>query len=287
MKVQFSQGETHTDPSERDIPVSIRARIKSKVLATAAALALIGGTGIAGVLGSATAANAGTPSCGIACIDVFSFQFGQHHDPVFLLDTFQQKHAVGTPIILYRASNNDPAEDFSPSLQGTVADFYAAGLVSSALALHYGCVVGTAAFEFPVCTSPVALDDWAFELQYAPDGVDSGLCVGLADTAVSGEGVTLQDCGVSSRTVWVIDQADSSTGRLSPVLYEYVPLINGSDTNFSQPFVLTYPQSGYPTDKPRPQLLVDNLSGYTQPGDDDPAGVDGNQLFGADWGPLP
>ncbi len=43
----------------------------------------------------------------------------------------------------------------------------------------------------------------------------------------------------------------------------YVPLINGSDTNFSQPFVLTYPQSGYPTDLPRPQLLVGKITGLS------------------------
>ena len=41
----------------------------------------------------------------------------------------------------------------------------------------------------------------------------------------------------------------------------FFPLINGSDTNFSQPFVLTYPKGGYPTDKPRPQLKVTNLTG--------------------------
>ena len=44
------------------------------------------------------------------------------------------------------------------------------------------------------------------------------------------------------------------------------PVINGSDTNFSHPFVLTYPGNGNPVDKPRPQLMVQNLSGYTQTG---------------------
>ena len=43
-----------------------------------------------------------------------------------------------------------------------------------------------------------------------------------------------------------------------------LPLINGSDTNFSQPFVLTYPQSGYPTDVPRPQLLVGKITGLSR-----------------------
>ena len=41
-------------------------------------------------------------------------------------------------------------------------------------------------------------------------------------------------------------------------------MINGSDTNFSHPFVLTYPSNGYPTDIPRPQLMSSNLTGFSQ-----------------------
>ncbi len=41
----------------------------------------------------------------------------------------------------------------------------------------------------------------------------------------------------------------------------YVPLINGSDTNFSHPFVLTYPSNGAaPWDRPRPHLITANLT---------------------------
>ena len=79
--------------------------------------------------------------------------------------------------------------------------------------------------------------------------MDSGLCVGVASTAVQEEGVTLQECGASSKTVWAVDVFDQP---IESFFLGYYPLINGSDTNFSQPFVLTYPQSGYPTDKPRP-----------------------------------
>jgi hypothetical protein len=43
----------------------------------------------------------------------------------------------------------------------------------------------------------------------------------------------------------------------------YIPAINGSDTNFSQPFVLTYPNDSVPTDKPRPQLVVTNITGFS------------------------
>jgi hypothetical protein len=260
--------------------------IKSKALAVAAALALIGGVGTAGVLGTAVTANAATPSCGTSCVDIFSYEFGHHFTPNFVVDVFQQHIRIGQPIILFRAANDDLAEDFEATLQGTVADFYAAGMVSPAFALHYGCTgtVPVAGAQIP-CIGTGG-DDYAFEIEYTPNGVQSGLCVGVASTAVQGEGVTLQECGSTSKTIWAVDQADASNDSTNPVLTEYVPLINGSDTNFSQPFVLTYPQNGYPTDKPRPQLTVDNLTGYTNPGTGDPAGVDSNQLWGADFGPY-
>jgi len=184
-------------------------------------------------------------------------------------------------------ANSDPAEDYTFSFQGLVSDFLAAGLVSQAVALHYG---GTGHFPFngAICPTnglkPVGglcpfPNDAAFEIQYSPFGVDSGLCMGVAATAVAGEGVTLQPCGVSSKTVWIVDSQDT-------VRHGYVPLINGSDTNFSQPFVLTYPSSGYPTDRPRPQLFVSNLTGF-QGANGFPTGtINSNQLFGADIGVL-
>jgi hypothetical protein len=68
----------------------------------------------------------------------------------------------------------------------------------------------------------------------------------------------------------------------------YIPLINGSDTNFSHPFVLTYPAFGFPTDKPRPQLKVTNLTGFSHGFPPGPilSTVNSNQLWGADFGVL-
>jgi hypothetical protein len=269
--------------------------VKSKVLATAATLSLLGGVGMAGVLGTAGAASAATPSCGPAfftnCVDIFSHEFGHHRSPNFVVDVFQQHVKVNQPIILFRASNSDPAEDFTFAIQGTVSDFYDAGLVTPQLALHYGCISTGAAANFTNCPFGLSsTDDFAFELEYAPNGVESGLCMGVAKTAYQEEGVSLQNCGVSSKTVWVTDVLDSLNTALTG---GYIPLINGSDTNFSLPFVLTYPASGYPTDKPRPQLQVDNLTGYSLPSGPFPfpgpevGTVDDSQLWGADFGILP
>ncbi len=237
--------------------------IKSKVLAAAATLTLVGGVGAAGAI----SASAATPSCGFGCVDIFNHDFGTHATPNFVLDTLRQGEKVGQPQILFRVANSDPAEDYTFSYQGTVADFFAAKLVSAAVDLHYG----GGAKGFP--------NDAAFEIQYSPYGVDSGLCMGVAATAVAGEKVTLQPCGVTSKTVWIVDAQDT-------VRHGYVPLINGSDTNFSQPYVLTYPSASYPTDQPRAALYVSNLTGF-QGANGFPTGtINSNQLFGADFGVL-
>jgi hypothetical protein len=225
--------------------------IKSKALATAATLTLVGGIGAAGTL----AANAATPPCGHHCIDLFSREFGTHKHPAFVLDVYQQKAQAGQPVILWATSNTDPGEDFTVSAQGTVGDFYKAGLVSAALDLHYS--------KF-----------WAYEFEYAPDGVGSGLCVGVGSTAVDGTKVALEPCGQSSKTLWVVDSYDTIKGH-------FVPLINGSDTNFSNPYVLNYPGGAYPTDSPRPQLTTWTLSKYSN------GTVFDNQMWSADFGVLP
>ena len=375
--------------------------IRSKALAAAATLTLVSAVGAAGAVTAGTA-KAATPSCGSSCVDPFSFQFGTHATPNYVMDVYRQGDKVGQKLILFRSSNDDPAEDFTASLQGTVSDFFAAGLVSSDVDLHYGgqceiesvttpvlsppaapTVVGstsgghvaagtyyvevayvnangetTASSPATVITttntstitisppasegnatgwyayiatspggpyhqqqatgSPTAIgsnlllthtpttggvippptntatlppvagcstyypDLYAWELQYAPFGVDSGLCVGLASTAVSGEGVTLQSCGVSSKTVWITDTVNAAGWHDS-----YVPVINGSDTNFSQPFVLDYPHDGFPTDASRPQLYTDNLTGFSNGSFLNWTGIIDTQEWGADFGTLP
>jgi hypothetical protein len=248
--------------------------IKSKLLAGAAALTLVSGVGMAGALAAGPAA-AATPSCGNGCVNIFNQDIG----PGFLVDVLRQGEKVGQPIILFRSANFDPALDWSIAFQGTVADFFAAGLVSATTALHYGCDAATTGFAGGTCFTPATATTRAsgtfpnlnaFEIEYAPFGVDSGLCMGVAATAFNDEGVTLQPCGVSSKTVWIVDSFDQGTGVPTPVFrntpFANLPLINGSNTNFSKPFVLTYPGNAFPTDKPRPQIVVTNLTGFQQPG---------------------
>jgi hypothetical protein len=216
--------------------------LKSKLLAGGASLALVGGMGMAAAVGAGTA-NAASPSCGDYCANFYSHEFGK----AFLLDSYKREQNVGAPVILFQANTDDPAEDFTIADAATVDEYAAAGLVSPSLALHYG-------------------DDYGIEIEYAPYGADTGLCIGTATTATQFTKVALEPCGATSKTVWVAD-ANKRSG-ISPVSdpsfyfnYDNFALVNGSSPNFAFPYVLSYPQEGYPTNEPRPQLDTEGLSG--------------------------
>ncbi len=239
--------------------------IRGKVMAAAAVLTLVGG-----VSGAATlAAQAATPSCYQNCIDLYSQKFG----PSFVLNVLLQQGNVGQPITLYRASNNDAAEDFFVFESARVSRFAALGLVSSAVAAHYGGTCARVSSRTHKCVSHYP-DDWAYKFEYAPDGVPSGLCVGVGQTAADGTKVVLEPCSSPTRTTWVAD-AKAAIGNSS------VPLINGSDTDASDPCVLNYPDSAAPFQTPAPQLTTWKLARYPFGG-----GVYSNQLWSAYFGPV-
>jgi hypothetical protein len=125
----------------------------------------------------------------------------------------------------------------------------------------------------------------------------------VAATATAGEHVTLQPCGVSGKTLWIWDtpcivSASNVTGklgftdqcrRLGPLnwwLTHQFPLINGSDNNFSQPFVLTYPNGASPLNTPRAVLEVANLTTFAAPTGFPNGDVNDNQLWGARFGTV-
>lgn len=228
-----------------------------KAIAAAAAIVAASLSGIAatgGTVAHATVtARAATPSCGGGCIEFYAEKFG----PNFITDSFKQAKVPGTPIILFQKSNNDPALDFTYAFQGTVSDLYAAHLVSAAVNLHYG-------------------SDEAFEFEYSPLGAGTSQCIGIT-SVIPGNGtkVALEPCGTNGGTVWILDSADVVTHGS----HVYYPFINGSDTNFSDPYVLNYPGGVYPTDKPRPQLTTWQLGKYS---DNTPWD---NQAWGVRTGP--
>lgn len=96
--------------------------------------------------------------------------------------------------------------------EGTVAPWYQAGIL--------GPAVGR--------TWPT---DGVYTYEYTPDGQPTNLCLGTTATAGHSTPVTLQPCGVDSRTLWIMLSVDFIGG--------YIPSINGSDTVTSAPYALT------------------------------------------------
>jgi hypothetical protein len=183
---------------------------------------------------------AATPACGANCFELSSLVLGPDMvQNAYIFGDLGTGGRVGQNVNLKPASNSHPNEDFSGATVGVLSD-YCGGLIPSA---SYVCV------NYPP-TYPV------FESNWAPFGNASGLCAGLATANVSNEPVTLQDCGVTAKTLWVGDLKDATThhGHL------YTPWVNASDPNFSHPLVLTV---GGPTGRPANQLSVTRLNALT------------------------
>jgi hypothetical protein len=188
--------------------------IKRKARTVAAALI------VGGVSALATqAASAATPACGPTCLSVFSSELGTYASPDFVEHVFGGGARVGTPTGLTTASSSDPSEDFINPHPGTVADYYALGLVSAAVNRHYGTLT-------------------ASQLEYTPDGIPSGLCVGIETEPYPGEAVSLQSCGIPGRTVWIIDTADSPATASAGLF----PIVSSATRDFAHPFAMTYPR---------------------------------------------
>jgi hypothetical protein len=252
--------------------------IKSKLLAAVTTLTMIGGVAAVAALPARTAA-AATRFCGPRCIDFFSRQAGTYRHPGIVLDVLGQRKKAGQPIGGFRASRHDPGEDFVVSFRGKVSELHSAGLVTDWLALRYGglgCQVYRPASRKCLRYYP---DVYAYEIEYAPLGADTGLCVGTPGAARDGTPVSLQPCGASARTVWVVDLAHSVGPRTS---HPFAPLINGSESGFTLPYVLTYPGGPRSSGAPWRQLATRTLR---LPAHGGTAGA--SQLWGAGFGVLP
>jgi hypothetical protein len=188
----------------------------SRILTGIAALVLAGpavaGAVVAGavVVGTAVvavpAAHAATTACGSGCVALVSEEWGAGYvTSVAGLDTRDR-------YVTLAAAGQSASEDFQRDYVATVATLYADGIVGSA--------VGE--------TWP---SDDAYEYEYTPDGTSTSLCLGTATTATDGTGVRLETCGVDAETLWIAMSGDAQSG--------YEPLINGTDTNASTPYVLT------------------------------------------------
>ena len=177
-----------------------------KAVVGLAGLALSGGACLGGIV-AAPVAGAASAACGHSCSSLYNQKFGTADVSAVSKGTAAPNQAVDLA-----AAAPSTTEDWEVSFQGTVNDFFNAGLINATLDAHYGT-------------------DEAFEFQYAPGGISSGLCLGIASGPAQGTKVTLQPCGVTVRTVWINDAADASGG--------YAPYVSGNGTQYPAPFVLT------------------------------------------------
>jgi len=175
--------------------------------------------------------------------------------------------------------SNCPTVAFKVSSTGTTTVTEAAGgpTVYNGETLAYtGIPAGSAAAQYYTVTDVATTAGvTTFELDGpAPSSAlhTEGNVAGWTLTTVKG------DKGLST-TEGTATNPDA--GDQNPLSAFAEPLINGSDTNFSSPYALTYPGSGYPTDTPRPQLYVTNLLGFST------GALNTNQLWSADAGVLP
>jgi hypothetical protein len=178
-------------------------------------------------------ATAATPECGGHCASIFSKELGNYTSPGVVEAVLGGQAIVGAPSVLEPPSASASSEDWMP-LSGLVSDFFAEGLVSAEVNSHYG-------------------SERATQLEYAPFGIGTGLCTGLATVAYQNEGLTLQPCN-SARTVWILDLADSPA--TAPA---YFPIVSGSTTDFSRPFAMDLPQDEVASDRQILQIHVRHL----------------------------
>jgi len=160
---------------------------------------------------TALPAGAATPACGLECGSVFSRELGTYDRPGVVEAIHRGLARVGQPVILKQASSADPSQDIVPHL-APVSKFHEDGLVSAAVNDRYG-------------------DLLAVQQEYAPYGDGTELCVGLAGSPYQHQPLTLQPCGVSARTVWIIDTPDSHVEG-------YFPIVNAGTTTFERPFAM-------------------------------------------------
>jgi hypothetical protein len=161
-----------------------------------------------------------TATCGNYCFNLYSLAYGRGQiQSANVPGDNGVGGKVGQTINLKSATDDSPNEDFVGGYVGTVAQLCSEDQLSPYICNFYGT---TSSYNglWPV-----------YESNWAPYGNQTDLCAGVARPAAAGENVTLQPCGVSGATFWVADLADAHIG--------YTPFLNGGDSNFTHPLVLT------------------------------------------------
>ena len=201
-------------------------------------LVAVSNVGLAG----ATAASASTPrfkpaetivcnNSTMPCTNISNLMLNQGNGPDFIQNAsgwgvVPPSLYQGRKINLRQASNTRVNEDFIITKAGTLGQLCGASGANALDPTSYACL--NFAPTYPV-----------YQGQFAPNGIESGFCVG-AMSATLGYKARLERCG-SPRSFWIADLAAQVTvtvpGRDKPLVY--FPLEFAADTSLSNPLVLT------------------------------------------------
>jgi hypothetical protein len=171
-----------------------------------------------------------TTACSIHCIDIH-FRSPGHRE---ILKVHDGLNVTNTTFALNQGANNLPAEDLSPTFQGTVQQLYCdangspyPGSLFTPNQCHGLIVNGFA-------------NDPTWQLEFNPNNGGPGdHCLGDWNSALnvpSGWKARLEPCGNNASTVQILAN-HLPGGLVAPP--GYVWIINGGSNNFSNPLVLT------------------------------------------------
>jgi hypothetical protein len=180
--------------------------VRKNVVMSVAAVTLATGAVVA--ITSGSMAHAATADCGNGCVESYTLEYGAGN--IVAVDAGATEPGLGVGLGVAGAYST---EDFTIIKEGLVSGLYQKGIVGNVVDEQWG-------------------SDLAYQYDYAPDGVLSGFCLGLANAPSTGEGATLEPCGVNADTIWISMFEDENDAG-------YFPWINASDTVVGTPCVLT------------------------------------------------
>jgi hypothetical protein len=179
--------------------------------------------------GTSASGGAGVARCAGSCFIMYSRRTGQTATMNAVIPSDDGSGGqIGRKLNLRNAASRMPDGDFEMS-------FIA----------HVGQFCGTDVHDFFGPGSYLCQHDSnysVFEAEWAPYGNSTSLCAGVAIPNQPGEAITLRTCGASDHTLWIANQANGSGGNCRGA-ENYCPWMNGSDSSFRSPYVLTLDSS--------------------------------------------
>jgi len=188
--------------------------------AAAAAMAVVAAVS-AGLLSADVPAGASTTACGGSCTSPSVQSAG----------TAEVLTVSGSSVTMTAASSSNSAQDWTPELEGDVANAVAAGVLSPKLNMLYST-------------------DQLVEFQTAPNGLPSDKCLANTSTDPGNDSpfnvptltVVLAQCGITAASLWIVDASNETNGYVDLInagyatAFSYLAANSGTADNLASPF---------------------------------------------------